>query len=476
MRLKSLSSNLFHALILQSCLRIASMTAHAQWQGIGYFDLGASAFCEDTVNDRFYIAGQFKFYEDDSLHGIGYWKNDTMQRMGCGMDWDCTPYGFLNGVSPINELIIYHSTLYALGAFRTADGNLVNGITYWDGMGWRSIGSGLKVNDGTQGAGFGASIFSDTLYIYGVFDSIAGVEAHGLAKFDGSYWSSVHNLPLFGTYIQDPNFIYGAQYFDNELYIAGNFSNGNGDIQDLAKWNGTQWVGTGNVDGGNAAIYNMLVYKNELYISGDFNLLGDPQIAAHNIARFDGTTWKTVGGGTDYQINNMQVFNDYLYIAGTFDHTDGMPIQDIARWDGIRWCGYNSAFDNACNAVGMFRDTLYIGGGFWSINGDTSLRKVVRWLGGDSLYQCGNPVGVSESTTDNFQFSVFPNPTSDELIFTTSENGQLKITSELGQVIQTISICNKHQTISTEGIPSGTYLLSFQTDKTIQTKKIIIQH
>lgn len=475
MRLKLLSNNFLFALFVEACMLTSSMRLHAQWQSIGYFDLGATTFFADNTSDVFYVGGQFHFFDDDTIVGIGQWKDSNLSPMNCGVGWDCANFNPFMLIEPTNEIIRYHDTVYVIGAFWYVNGTVMNGIAKWDGINWIKIGNGLLQQSGNNGIGLGASIINDSLYVYGVFDSIAGVEAHGLAKYNGSHWSNVHDLPQFESY-NAPNFIYGISFYDGELYVAGNiYSPTDSTINDLIKWNGSQWVGVGHIQE-TSAIYNMLVYKNELYISGDFNLVGDPPKATHNVARFNGTTWNTVGGGTDYQINDMQVFNDYMYIAGTFDHTDGMPIQDIARWDGSRWCGYNSVFDNACNAVGMFRDTLYIGGGFWSINGDTNLRKVVRWLGGDSLFQCGNPVGISETYQEHFTFSFSPNPATTQLTITTSSNGKLTITNNLSQIIQSLTISQRQQQIPTASFPSGIYFLTFQTEKTIQIKKLLIQH
>jgi hypothetical protein len=452
----------------------------AQWQSIGYFDQGASAFCEDTTNDLFYIAGNFKFYENDTVFGVGYWDGYSMHSMGCGFDWDCTPEGFGNSVTPTNGLIIFQNTLYATGQIRTADGKTINGITFWDGIEWQPLGTGLKSYVNTQGISFGATILSDTLYVYGAFDSIAGVEAHGLAKFDGIQWSAVHSLPQFESY-NNPNFIFAVAFYNNELYIAGNFNNPpDYTINDLAKWNGTEWVGVGNLVE-NSAIYNMLIYKNELYVSGDFNTLGNPQIQAHSIARFDGNSWKTVGGGTDYQINDMRVFGDYLYIAGAFDHVDGLPIDGIARWDGSRWCGYNSHFDNALSAVGMFHDTLYIGGGFWTINGDSSLRKIVRWTGGDSLIQCGNPVGVNEVTPHEPSFFVYPNPTDDQIHlffkYSQSTTTVFEITDLMGKHLLSKAIDTFNPIIDVSALPAGVYFASItQKGKMIWNEKVVVVH
>jgi hypothetical protein len=453
-----------------------SLTLFAQWQSIGKIDNSVTAFYADTSTDKFYWGGPFHFFNQDTVVGIGVWNNDTLLPMSCGIGWDCVNVSEGTGIGLTNCLINYQGKLWVLGSFDKADNKPVNGIMYWDGAQWQGEGSGFKSLSNTEGIGFGASVWNDTLLVYGAFDSIAGVLAHGLAKYDGFEWSSVHDLPQFESY-SSPNFVYGAILFKGELYIAGNFTNAltTGTINDMAKWNGTEWIGVGNL-WEDAAIYNMLIYKDELYISGDFNLLGEPVIAAHNIARFDGETWKTLGGGVDYQVNDMQVFGDYLYIAGVFDNVDGMPIQAIARWDGSRWCGYNSAFDNSATAVGMYHDTLYLGGGFWSINGDTSLRKIVRWIGGDNLTQCGNPVGINDVFKDDFSFSIYPNPANDQLHLS-FESPQQKtiatIANMIGEQLVIKSVDSTDMVINISALPSGIYFLGIRTERGFMMRKFM---
>ncbi|MBK8585827.1 MAG: hypothetical protein IPN88_10530 [Bacteroidetes bacterium] len=38
----------------------------------------------------------------------------------------------------------------------------------------------------------------------------------------------------------------------------------------------------------------------------------------NHIMRWDGTTWYDVGGGTDNEIFTLNVYNDELYVGGTF--------------------------------------------------------------------------------------------------------------------------------------------------------------
>ncbi|MEO5675472.1 MAG: T9SS type A sorting domain-containing protein [Chitinophagales bacterium] len=93
----------------------------------------------------------------------------------------------------------------------------------------------------------------------------------------------------------------------------------------------------------------------------------------------------------------------------------------------------------------------------------------------DNTYIGNCPVGIDEAE-EQTKFSIFPNPASTFFSLTTSAIGQLTIKNELGQLLQSITVSNNRQQVSTSMFPSGIYFLTFQTGKTIQTKKLLIHH
>ncbi len=69
----------------------------------------------------------------------------------------------------------------------------------------------------------------------------------------------------------------------------------------------------------------------------------------------------------------------------------------------------------------------------------------------------------------------YPNPATDKIVFTTTENGMLTIVNDLGQFIDVVSITNNQTQISTSNFRPGIYFLAFQTEKSIITRKLVIQ-
>ncbi|MBL8900318.1 MAG: hypothetical protein JNM84_21985 [Planctomycetes bacterium] len=120
----------------------------------------------------------------------------------------------------------------------------------------------------------------------------------------------------------------------------------------------------------------------ELFVSGQFGQIGN--VPASNIARFDGTSWRGVGGGTNGLVECMvRLSDDSIAAGGIFSFAGGAMCGNLARWDGSTWSslggsgtnGYVAALAAAPNGA------LYVGGSF-TIAGGQSLPRIARWSGG----------------------------------------------------------------------------------------------
>src|SRR5262245_34912649 len=73
-----------------------------------------------------------------------------------------------------------------------------------------------------------------------------------------------------------------------------------------------------------------------LFAGGNFAVAGN--VAASSVARFDGTSWSSLGDGIDGSVFALAVFDDgrgrALYAAGSFERAGDVPAKNIARWDG----------------------------------------------------------------------------------------------------------------------------------------------
>src|SRR6478736_2830174 len=76
----------------------------------------------------------------------------------------------------------------------------------------------------------------------------------------------------------------------------------------------------------------------ELYVGGTFDAAGD--VAAHNIAKWNGTRWAPVGAGRPTAVTALFVWNDgsgQVLVAGCAGNgptSVGDPQGSVARWNG----------------------------------------------------------------------------------------------------------------------------------------------
>jgi len=382
-------------------------------------------------------------------------------------------------MTSLRSIIRYNNDIYAVGTFQGINSKY-SGIARWDGSEWQPLGRGLRNKYGGSTTGVSLKVLNNELYVCGFMDSCAGVAANGVAKYNGVSWSSVHNIPKFNIN-NTPNIIYEVELYKGDIYVSGNFYDSiGGNIWRMARWNGTQWVGVdGGMKGGIGGVNKMVVYKGLLYAAGVFESAGsNPH--AKGIATWDGSKWENVGGGIYYpllasmQIFDMKVYMDKLYIAGAFTSAGGKPIKYIASWDGTDWCGFgvtDTTFDNGVIALDFYKDTLYIGGGFWSVDGDTTIARIAKYIG-TGPDTCGNTTSVNEVKPFTGAFTVYPNPANDLLYLLWDKNVEypleISISDISGRIVLNKRLQNSAEStaiIDVSSFANGIYTIQLRNNK-----------
>jgi hypothetical protein len=333
------------------------------------------------------------------------------------------------------------------------------------------------------------------LYAYGLFDSINGIAANSLAKFDGTSWSAVFDLPRFGISPSDPNMIFDAEWFGGELYVGGNFyqAGTNPPIRDLVKWDGTNWVAVGvGLTGGFGAVYNLLTWDGKLVIAGGFNPIRNPgSIPGNQIVMWDGQNWDTLRGGVQDDnaatgiIYDVKEHKGDLYVAGSFQTAGGIPARNFAKWDGTEWCGKYGPSNYYHRSFAFYEDTLFISFGSGYISSDSSVKDVVKWTGGPWEGDfCQGPVAVDPTVEVEERMELFPNPIA---IGSASSSFQLGFPEGVGScevwihditgrtVMQPFIYRSGSAAVSVEHLPAGIYLVQVKVKDRIQTVKFIKQ-
>ncbi len=132
-------------------------------------------------------------------------------------------------------------------------------------------------------------------------------------------------------------------------------------------------------------IQDMVVYQGRLIAAGSFNTIGNPAVAASNIAAWNGTTWAPLaGGGLNNIVNDIEVHNGILYAGGEFTIAGNTPASKIASWNGISWSaipqgGINGAITNV-DALLSTAWGLVVGGKFNSVGTNSiTANNIARW-------------------------------------------------------------------------------------------------
>jgi hypothetical protein len=132
-----------------------------------------------------------------------------------------------------------------------------------------------------------------------------------------------------------------------------------------------------------------------LYAGGAFRSAGG--VAANHIARWDGSSWTSLGSGTSgnsgfADVLALTAYDDgsgpALYAGGSFTKAGGVTVRSIAKWDGTSWSALGSGV--AASGTGfvlslaVFDDgsgpALYAGGSFATAGG-VAAKNIARWNG-----------------------------------------------------------------------------------------------
>lgn len=169
------------------------------------------------------------------------------------------------------------------------------------------------------------------------------------------------------------------------LYVGGAFvTAGHAEVNGVARWDGHQWSGLTDAGGTgiggsfSPAVNALVVYDGALYVGGNFTTAGN--IAANNIARWDGSTWSALGAGADSWVYSLAVYDDTLVAGGFFTHVDGTPASHIASWNGSAWSALGSGANGTVYVLTSYAGSLIAGGSFGSAGGGAA-SNIASWNG-----------------------------------------------------------------------------------------------
>jgi hypothetical protein len=178
--------------------------------------------------------------------------------------------------------------------------------------------------------------------------------------------------------------------YNGELIAGGQFVNAGGvTVNNIARWDGTTWT---DVSGGtNSIVAALTVYNGQLIAGGYFT---DAEgVPCNYIGAWDQNGWYTLGTGMNSQVMALNVYGNDLIAAGFFTTADGLTADHIAKWNGTSWSALGSGIAWITYSLGTYNGDL-IAGGLFSTAGGISANSIAKW-NGTSWAPLGSGMGAT---------------------------------------------------------------------------------
>jgi hypothetical protein len=363
----------------------------AKWDGSTWSALGGGipgqiANAVGAVGDAAYFGGAFLNAGGVATSYVAKWNGESWAPMTSG-----------SGVSyTVAALVSTGDSIYAAGGFDSAGGAFTNSIGRWDGNEWSALGQGVPysaTNDSIELPVYALAMLGSDLYVGGNFYQAGGVDANGIARWDGRNWSAVGGSVFY----QDVGAVYAMTVSGSDLYVGGYFLTAGGHPANyIARWDGQSWSALGT--GLNQSVRAIAVNGSIVYAGGEFTRAGD--VTVNHIAKWDGTTWSPLGAGTDLSVNSLAISGGLVYAGGAFRTAGGLSVNHIASWDGNSWAPVGGGVaggvnGTSVNAIVPKGGSLYVGGNFDTAGGIT-VNNIARW-DGNSWFPLGSGTGGGRS-------------------------------------------------------------------------------
>jgi hypothetical protein len=290
--------------------------------------------------------------------------------------WDAQ-FGVPGVTNTIYAVAVNNGTVYAAGMVTASRTNTP--LSLWDGKQWSVGGTftgpfSMAVND--------LAFVGNTLYAGGNFTNVDGVTAYGLAKWDGTSWSSLSFTGAVNALAVD----------GNNLYVGGSYTNAGGvTVTNIGYWDGNAWhaMGPGVTLRSGYAVKAIAIQSGQVYVGGFFTNCGS-QLTT-NLAVWNGSAWSALGAGVNGMVYGLALHNGELYAGGTFTQASGTPASGIAKWDGASWSALGSGLTGgsaAAVSIASFNGLVCAAGSFTTAGG-VSATNFATW-NGSSWAAAGN--------------------------------------------------------------------------------------
>ncbi len=239
-----------------------------------------------------------------------------------------------------------------------------------------------------------------------------------IVRWSGTAWKPIGVLSNLTGIVQDPMMAY-TEGGVNYIVVSGVFEEISGvPAHRLARWDGREWTAMGTPP---TTALALSVYDDgtgpSLYMGYNGTISNDP-MQREGVARWTGTSWVSVGGGTNRTdmgyggVNAMAVFDDgsgpALFVAGSFNRAGGIPALQVAKWNGQAWSALGAGISGFIKDMTVANDgrgdSLFILGDIFGVGGSNVYSDIVQWVGcrGQCYANCDNSTASPRLNVNDF--------------------------------------------------------------------------
>jgi hypothetical protein len=304
--------------------------------------------------------------------------------------------------STVTDIAVSGTNVYVGGYFDHAGNVAANNIARWDSVThrWSALGSG--VNNWV----YTVAAHGNDVYVGGPFTTAGGISVTGIAHWNEvtQTWSAVGGVlerTTYSPYVE--TIAIGAS---DEVYVGGLFDKAGGvTVNNIARWDGSSWHALGGGTGGNHPdVGSIATSSSDVYIGGSFTTVDG--LTRNHVAHWNGSAWSGLGGGTNADVEAVVIDGSNVYIGGVFTTvTDGggdHPVGYVAMWNGYSWSTMGGGVGNIVRDLALGPDGLYVGGEFttWP-GGSGSAQHLARWDGSNWHILDGGNLSGSDGVDNN---------------------------------------------------------------------------
>jgi hypothetical protein len=233
------------------------------------------------------VGGMFTSAGGTDAFAIASWDGTNWSALGTGTELDGGDSGFVFAITTMPN-----GDVVAGGAFAIAGGIQTGPIARWDGVAWSALGTGVTGASG-PGAVYAVAVLPNgDLIAGGEFAQAGDAPASNIARWNGTSWSALGDGISAGPSDASVNALLVMP--NGDLIVGGWFTSAGGvNANGIARWDGSSWSALGEgVTGGSVftIVHSLALLPNgDLVASGRFASAGG--VPAQNIAR-----WTTACG------------------------------------------------------------------------------------------------------------------------------------------------------------------------------------